>query len=125
MVMIGYVTIGVSDMEKSKAFYTELLAGMGAKLTMDLNRIAFFGTKASPSMLSICVPYNQESPKPGNGNMVALTPGSKEAVDTLYKKAIELGATCDGEPGQRIPDVFYGAYFRDPDGNKMAFAHFG
>ncbi|MFQ3322200.1 MAG: putative lactoylglutathione lyase [Pseudomonadales bacterium] len=123
--MIGYVTIGVSNLEKAKAFYLELLADMDAKLTMDMGRIAFIGSKDSPAMLSICVPYNEESPQPGNGNMIALTPGSKEAVDSLYKKAIELGATCDGEPGQRIPDMFYGAYFRDLDGNKIALSHFG
>ena len=57
--------------------------------------------------------------------MLAIQPGSKEAVDKFYKKAIDLGATCDGEPGQRIPNQFYGAYVRDPDGNKLAFYHFG
>lgn len=123
--MIGYVTIGVNDMEKAKAFYTALLGEMGAKITIDMGRIAFYGTHKNAPMFSICVPFNEESPQPGNGNMVALTPGSKEAVDSLYKKAIELGASCDGAPGQRIPDIFYGAYFRDPDGNKLAFAHFG
>ena len=46
-------------------------------------------------------------------------------MDKFYKKAIDLGATCDGEPGQRIPNQFYGAYVRDPDGNKLAFYHFG
>jgi predicted lactoylglutathione lyase len=125
MIMIGYVTIGVSNLETAKVFYGELLAEMGAKLTMDMDRIAFFGTEDGGTMLSICVPYNEESPQPGNGNMIALTPGSKEAVDKLYQKAIALGASCDGAPGQRIPDMFYGAYFRDLDGNKIAFAHFG
>lgn len=123
--MIGYVTIGVSNMEKAKAFYVELLADMGAKLTMDMDRIAFFATDTGGAMFSICVPFNQEAPQPGNGNMIALTPGSKEAVDKLYKKAIALGASCEGEPGQRIADMFYGAYIRDLDGNKIAFAHFG
>jgi predicted lactoylglutathione lyase len=45
-------------------------------------------------------------------------------VDTLYAKAIELGASCEGEPGERIPG-FYGAYFRDLDGNKLVFFHMG
>jgi predicted lactoylglutathione lyase len=121
--MVGYVTIGVSNMEKAKTFYLALLADMGAKLTMDMGRIAFIGSKGSPAMLSICVPFNEESPQPGT--MVALTPGCKGAVDSLYKKAIEQGATFDSEPGQRIADIFYGAYFRDPDGNKIAFAHCG
>ena len=49
----------------------------------------------------------------------------KEKVDELYHKAKSLGGSCEGEPGQRIPDMFYGAYVRDPDGNKIAFYVFG
>jgi predicted lactoylglutathione lyase len=45
-------------------------------------------------------------------------------VDKLYAKAIELGATDDGEPGQRM-DGFYGGYVRDADHNKICFCHFG
>ena len=123
--MIGYVTIGVNDMEKAKAFYSELLADLGATVMMDMGRIAFIGTGQGAPMLSICEPYNEDDPHPGNGNMVAIDPGSKEMVDKLHAKALSLGATSDGEPGQRIDDVFYGAYFRDPDGNKMAFFQFG
>ncbi|MEH6550254.1 MAG: VOC family protein [Pseudomonadales bacterium] len=123
--MIGYVTIGVSDMAKAKAFYTELLADLGASVLMDLDRIAFIGTGTDAPMLSVCVPFNEQDPQPGNGNMVAITAGSKENVDKFYHKAISLGASCDGEPGQRIPDMFYGAYVRDPDGNKVAFYQFG
>jgi predicted lactoylglutathione lyase len=123
--MIGYVTIGVSDMAKAKAFYLELLADIGAKLVMDMDRIAFIGTEDGGTMLSICVPFDESDPQPGNGNMVAINPGSKAQVDALYHKAISLGGSCEGEPGQRIPDMFYGAYFRDPDGNKFAFAEFG
>jgi catechol 2,3-dioxygenase-like lactoylglutathione lyase family enzyme len=123
--MIGYVTIGVCDMEKAKAFYTELLADLGANVMMDMGRIAFIGNGQGQPMLSICVPYDESDPHPGNGNMVAIDPGSKELVDKLYAKALELGATDEGAPGQRIDDVFYGAYFRDPDGNKLAFYQFG
>ncbi|MBS3805542.1 MAG: VOC family protein [Oleiphilaceae bacterium] len=123
--MIGYVTIGVSDMEKAKAFYGNLLADLGAKELLDLDRIAFIGKSMSAPMLAVCTPYDGQPNHPGNGNMVALNPGSKEAVDAYYHKAIELGARCDGEPGQRIPDQFYGAYVRDPDGNKVGFFHFG
>jgi predicted lactoylglutathione lyase len=123
--MIGYVTLGVKDMEKAKAYYSELLADLGASLVMDMGRIAFIGSENGGPMLGLCIPYNEKDPHPGNGNMVAFTPGSKELVDKLYHKAIALGGTCDGEPGQRIPDMFYGAYFLDPDGNKVAFAEFG
>lgn len=123
--MIGYVTIGVSDMDRAKAFYGDLLADIDARMLMDMERIAFFGQSMGKPMLAICIPYDQEPNHPGNGNMVAINPGSKAMVDQLYHKAIDLGATCDGEPGQRIPDRFYGAYVRDLDGNKVAFFHFG
>jgi predicted lactoylglutathione lyase len=49
---------------------------------------------------------------------VALAAGSKEAVDRVYEKAIALGGTDEGAPGQRSPS-FYGGYFRDLDGNKL------
>lgn len=123
--MIGYVTVGVSDMEKAKAFYCDLFADRGAKVIIDAGRIAMIGATPKEPMISVCVPYDKEDPQPGNGNMVAFAAKSKEEADALYAKAISLGATCEGEPGQRIPDRFYGAYVRDPDGNKMTFYVFG
>jgi len=71
-------------------------------------------------MLAICVPYDEKEQNCGNGNMVAIPGGSREGVDKLYAKAMELGASDEGEPGERMP-VFYGAYVRDPDGNKLCF----
>lgn len=123
--MIGYVTLGVADMDRAKTFYTELLADLGATMQADMGRIAMIGKSMDQPMIAVCVPYDESDPQPGNGNMVAINPGSKESVDALYEKAIALGATCDGKPGQRIPDVFYGAYIRDLDGNKIAFFQFG
>ena len=123
--MIGYVTVGVSDMDRAKNFYTELLKDMGATVTADMDRIAFIGKSMAEPMIAVCLPYDEEPNHPGNGNMVAFNPGSKEACDALYQKALALGATCDGEPGQRIPDMFYGAYVHDPDGNKLCFFQFG
>jgi len=123
--MIGYVTIGVKDMEKAKQFYLDLLSGLGAKVLVDIGRLAIIGSSMDEPCLAVCIPYNEEDPQPGNGNMVAINPGSKENVDSYYHKAIALGGTCEGAPGQRIDDVFYGAYFRDPDGNKVAFFQFG
>ena len=123
--MIGYVTIGVNDMDKAKAFYTELLADLGASVLMDMGRIAFIGTGMDAPMLSVCIPHNEDDPQPGNGNMVAISAPSKEKAEELYNKAISLGGSCEGEPGQRIPDMFYGAYVRDADGNKIAFYEFG
>ena len=86
-----------------------------------MDRIKFWGPGPGQPMLAVCIPYNEEAQSCGNGNMVAIPGGSPEGVQNLYNKAIELGATDDGEPGERIPDVFYGAYVRDQDGNKICF----
>ena len=114
--MIGYVSVGVSDMEKAKQFYTELFSDDGAKVMIDMGRIAFIGKGGKSPMLAVCTPYDGKPCTPGNGAMVAFNAESKEAVDTRYQKAISLGATDAGEPGQRIEDKFYGAYVRDFDG---------
>ena len=119
--MIGYTTIGVKDLDAAKKFYTELF---DAEVLVDVGRLAMIGKDVSEPKIAVCVPFNEEDPNPGNGNMVAYPGGSRAGADALYHKAISLGATCDGEPGPRIPDVFYGAYVKDPDGNKLCFFDF-
>ena len=123
--MISYVTLGTRYLQQAADFYTNLLADLGAKRLINMDRIVFIGKNNKEPMLAVCVPFNKEDPHPGNGVMLAIAPGSKELVDQLYHKALALGASCDGAPGQRIPGVFYGAYIRDLDGNKVCFNHFG
>ena len=118
--MIGYTTIGVSDIDKACSFYDALLAEVGAKQLFGQDRIKFYGTGPGAPMLAVCIPYDEQAPHHGNGNMIAIPGGDRAGVDKLYAKAIELGATDEGEPGERLP-VFYGAYVRDPDGNKLCF----
>jgi catechol 2,3-dioxygenase-like lactoylglutathione lyase family enzyme len=72
--MIGYVTIGTTDMEKSKAFWLELLEPLGAKLLMDIGRIAFIGEGMEKPILAVCTPYDENTPDHGNGNMLACPP---------------------------------------------------
>ncbi|MGI9328227.1 MAG: VOC family protein [Pseudomonadales bacterium] len=117
--MLGYTTIGVNDMARAEAFYGALLGEIGGSQLMGMDRIKFYGT-GQGAMLAICIPYNEEAQNCGNGNMVGIDAGSRPVVDKLYAKAIELGATDEGEPGERNP-VFYGAYVRDLDGNKLCF----
>jgi predicted lactoylglutathione lyase len=72
--------------------------------------------------LAVTNPYNKEPATAGNGNMIALVMDDRAKVDALYAKALELGGTDEGPPGLRGdegPQAFYGAYFRDLDGNKL------
>ena len=116
--MIGYVTLGTNDLEGAVAFYAALLGEIGARQVMKNERMAMFGTERGAPMLAVCTPYDEKEATSGNGTMVALDVGSQDAVQKVYAKAIELGATDEGEPGAR-GDTFYGGYFRDPDGNKL------
>ena len=118
--MIGYTTIGSKDLNKAVAFYDELFALVGGKRVMEMDRIKFYGTEAGGAMLAVCTPVDEGEQSVGNGQMVAIPGGSIEGANALYKKAIELGATCAGEPGQRF-DFFYGGYVFDLDGNKLCF----
>jgi predicted lactoylglutathione lyase len=78
--------------------------------------------------LAVCKPYDGSSATAGNGNMTSIVCDSRAKVDALHARAMELGGRCEGPPGLRGdegPQAFYGAYFRDPDGNKLAAFRIG
>ena len=116
--MIGYVTIGTNDLNRAAKFYDALLATIGATRFMDTER--FIAWASSPTAAGLCLikPFDGKPAAVGNGAMVALVVDSREKVDVLYKKAMELGASDEGPPGAR-GEGFYAGYFRDPDGNKL------
>ncbi len=123
--MIGYVTLGSNDLEKAAAFYDALLAEIGAKRFMENEQFIAWSTAAGQPAVSVSKPYDGNPATVGNGVMVALVVDSTEKVDTIYNKAIALGATCEGPPGLRM-EGFYAGYFRDLDGNKLnVFNHSG
>ncbi len=120
--MIAYVTLGTNDLARAAKFYDDLLGSMGVKRLMDLQRMILWGTGIDKPMLSVCTPYDGGTATHGNGTMVSVAVENKAQVDALYKKAIELGGTCEGKPGPRGPgDAFYIGYFRDLDQNKLNF----
>lgn len=116
--MIGYVTLGTNDIVRAAAFYDSLLGEVGATRLMDTETFIVWAKPAGLPGLSVTKPFDKNSATVGNGVMVALAAESKEEVDALYRKAMELGARDEGEPGPR-GDNFYAGYFRDLDGNKL------
>lgn len=118
--MIGYVTLGTNDMARGAAFYDALLAEIGAKRMMDTEQFIAWAVKPDQPAISITKPFDGQPASVGNGTMIALAVNNPQQVDALYKKAIELGATCEGPAGPR-GEQFYAGYFRDLDGNKLNF----
>jgi catechol 2,3-dioxygenase-like lactoylglutathione lyase family enzyme len=116
--MIGYATIGTNDLEKARGFYDKVLGAVGGGRTMAFDRMQFYGAKGSPAMLAVCKPYDEKPATSGNGSMFGIPAKSKAEVDAAHAAALAAGGACEGPPGQRLP-TFYGAYFRDLDGNKV------
>ena len=123
--MIGYATIGTNDLERATKFYDAVLTPLGGRRTFaNGDRMQFYGCKDTPGMIAVSKPYDEQPATAGNGTMFGLPAATKEQVDAAYAAAIAAGAACEGEPGQRMP-TFYGAYFRDLDGNKVCVFRMG
>ena len=122
--MISHVCIGVRDFDRAFAFYSEVMSALGHPLKFrELDRPwAGWMAKDQPRPLFIIgKPYDGNAAQSGNGQMVALLAQDRASVDRVYVVALANGATCEGAPGLR-PDYhpdYYGAYFRDLDGNKI------
>lgn len=119
--MIGYTTVGTKDMDKAVAFYDELLGILGAKRAWDWDGFKGWATDPKKPMFVVTYPNDKNEATVGNGVMIALSAPDQETVKKLHAKAIELGGTCEGEPGYRGSEEmgFYAGYFRDLDGNKL------
>lgn len=125
--MIGYATVGSNRLEDAVAFYDALFAELGVGKIMDHpsgGRI--YGNSMETPMFGVLAPYNGEPATIGNGTMIALKASSHEQVRRVYARALELGGQDEGAPGWRgEPGSFYGAYFRDLDGNKLCIYRMG
>lgn len=117
--MIGYVTLGTNDLPRATAFYDALLGEIGIKRIMDFSPRGYaWGSAMDKPALGIMTPYDQQPATAGNGTMVAIVVDSREKVDRVWRKALDLGGKDEGAAGPR-GEGFYAGYFRDLDGNKL------
>ena len=126
--MIGYVILGTNDLPRARSFYDALLAEMGVKRMMEFGeRGSAWAAAMDKPMLCIMTPYDKRPATVGNGVMVGIAADSRDQVNRVHKKALELGGTDEGPPGLRAEggDGFYAAYFRDLDGNKLDVFSYG
>ena len=122
--MIGYTTIGTRDLERARQFYDAALVPLGGRRALNYQRSAYYGNPSRGAMLGITLPFDGEAASVGNGVMVALNATTRAEVDATHAAALAAGGTCEGPPGPRM-DNFYGAYFRDLDGNKLCVFYTG
>ena len=121
--MIGYTMVGTHDLKAAGKFYDKVLGVLGAKRSLEGDTFIVWSVTPDQPSFSVCLPFNGQDASAGNGVMTSFNAMSPEQVDEFYQTAIDNGATCEGNPGERTPG-FYIGYLRDPDGNKFAAFNF-
>ncbi len=120
--MIGYVTIGALDTAASGKFYDAVLGALGDERKFNDGGWIGYGPKGEDSHYCyVCPPHDKKPATFGNGSMLAFKGHSKAEVDTAHAAGLAHGGSDEGKPGPRPADStsFYGAYLRDPTGNKL------
>jgi len=128
-VMIGYAMFGTNDQARANGFYDAVVAAAGGKRVMEFPTGAVaWGTSWEAPMLAVGRPWDKAPATVGNGAMISLAVGSRAQVDAVYAAALAAGGKDEGAPGVRGDEgdrAFYGAYFRDLDGNKLCAFNVG
>jgi catechol 2,3-dioxygenase-like lactoylglutathione lyase family enzyme len=120
--MFSHVTVGSNDVAKAKTFYENVGKPLGLVCKADYpGNAAGFGTTDGRPQLWIVTPIDKNKASAGNGVTVGLDAPDRPSVDAAYKAGMQAGGKDEGAPGLRThyhPN-YYGAYLRDPDGNKV------
>ena len=93
----GYVTVGTNDLNKAKEFYDGLLGELGATSFGPNERSFFWSIEGGETTFAVFIPYDGNEATVGNGNMTGFAMDSREQVDAMHAKALELGASDEGE----------------------------
>ncbi|MDR3416451.1 MAG: VOC family protein [Nevskia sp.] len=122
--MLSHVHVGITDFRRAYDFYAAVMQELGFPLRFADPVKSWAGwmtPEGGRPLFLIGRPFDGEPAAPGNGGMIALQARSREAVDRCYARAMTAGARSEGGPGLRpqYHPHYYGAYFRDPDGNKL------
>ena len=125
--MFSHITTSVSDFERAFAFYRGVLAELDLELRFHEPLKPWAGWHSAGGtrpLFVLCTPFDGQPHEPGNGQMVAFAAKNRSVVRAAFRVALASGGTSEGEPGLR-PEYhahYYGAYFRDTEGNKVCVA---
>ncbi|MGB3796434.1 MAG: VOC family protein [Alteraurantiacibacter sp.] len=117
--MLNHVFLGTNDVEKSRQFYDATMGAIGVSSVNQLPHATIYANEGGA--VAVGKPANGETANPSNGATLGLKAQSYDQVNAWHAAGIENGGTDEGAPGVRenSPGKMYGAYLRDPDGNKI------
>jgi Lactoylglutathione lyase and related lyases len=122
--MFTHIFLGTNDVAQGKQFYDAVMTALGhaeGAMMPTGERVIYM----SPTgVFSVGTPANGEPATFANGGTVGFAASDPDVVDAAHAAGLVNGGTCDGPPGPRpsFPGS-YGAYLRDPDGNKLCLWH--
>ncbi len=118
--MFSHVTLGTNDPRRARAFYDAVMPVIGHPLLFAFGDTIAFGEATGPKLF-IGPPFDGQPAASGNGPHVAFIVEDRPLVDAFHAAALAAGGTDEGAPGLRphYHPNYYGAYVRDPDGNKL------
>jgi catechol 2,3-dioxygenase-like lactoylglutathione lyase family enzyme len=122
--MIDHASVPVRNLAAAAEFYTRVLAPLGYAKLVERPATIGFGKKYPELWLNL---RQELAPAPTNpGGHIALRAASEEAVRAFHAAALAAGGASDGEPGPRQAALttYFGAFIRDPDGNKLEAVSF-
>ena len=118
--MYSHTTLGTNDRARAEKFYDAVMAVLGHPVLFKTPKFLAYGTPTGEKVF-ITAPFDGKEARPGNGVHVAFKVDSRATVDVFWDAALKHGGTDEGKPGLRphYHPNYYGAYVRDPDGNKQ------
>jgi catechol 2,3-dioxygenase-like lactoylglutathione lyase family enzyme len=119
--MYSHTTIGANDLARAQAFYDDVLTPLGLEVRFSTEGMIGYGLPGGRPQFLVVRPFDGGEASVGNGSMIALLAPSRALVDACHAVALAQGGRDEGRPGLRphYHRHYYGAYFRDPDGNKI------
>lgn len=122
---LDYVMIGTNDLSSARAFYDAVFPAIGGTLDADYPPVTFCYAFRNGTRAWVALPHDKQAAVPANGSMPGFRCLSQSEVGAAHATALAHGGTCEGPPGLRpqYGPTFYGAYVRDPDGNKLSFIY--
>jgi catechol 2,3-dioxygenase-like lactoylglutathione lyase family enzyme len=117
--MLHHVSVGSSDIGRARAFYDAVLTVLGLRVLAEDDASADYG--ASDIIFSVETPLDGRPATAGNGVHIAFQARDRAAVQAFHRVGLAHGGSDDGAPGLRpeYDQNYYGAFLRDPDGNKI------
>ncbi|MAN80496.1 MAG: lyase [Rhodospirillaceae bacterium] len=122
--MIDHISIAVSDLARSAAFYEAVLEPLGLTRLVERPHTVGFG-KRYPEFWLNARP-GMTAAAPDTGMHICLRARTTDAVAAFHAAALANGGADAGAPGMRDASMapYFAAFIRDPDGNKVEAASF-